>query len=588
MTEISREMYRQLDKKVFHDYANSDEPRKLLLRKIFRKYNPPLTIEQFQEIINNLNKVGEIRYKPEDFIFPDENAEVDHYNPFAFHNLKFQTKHLPKFEIYNKILRLHGEEYIPTKKLSYLQIIGDCLKHKKINFGEISTDSRISAWYVILSGGGKKNLKLTQKKILRKLGKKVEEPTSLYSEQLVGKVVEAKKKVLNEKTGRFNIVKEKTSVKGYLGECDLVQIDEGVKLLKSKDEKIQESRTYIRQALDPIGENEIFKKNVDELWTDALRYTPTCTVSIFLQPDNFSADLITLGDIRRVFVSHIKSYEDRRKHYSQRLYGEGDTLQYETEFISWIKKIVGNLENKDWEFTQEAIKEIEILHSQLIYQGRIHSEKGEAFTFMVDMTLLDYLLKLSCIYAALYESNVVLVGHVRLAYMDLTEFFTMVLDFIQNHIKGNIDTGQSTKGARGKHKRCLLWLFENQAINKEGSTISIQDFLDKISEIHSCQESTSRYHYSNYLKQGWIESKQIGQYDSKVWLTFIPDVLQGVKGAKSTPYENIVFQLDSIIESLFSGEESLTPLAPSTILQKDGIQIKHEDARLNPEEASEQ
>lgn len=561
---ITKEIVMQVDRKVFHDYNNLDEAKKELLRLIFKQYNPPLTLERFQELLNKLNRVGELKYNIEDFIIPKEGIEVDQTNPFAFHNLKFPIKHLPHFEDFDKILKLHGREYIPTKKLCYLQIIGDCLKHKLINFGEITTDTRISAWYVISSGGGKKNLKLTQKNILRGLGKRVEEPTSLYAEQLVGKVIEVRKKIYNKETKRSNTITEKVQVKGYLGECDLVQIDEGVKLLKSKDEKIQESRTYIRQALDPIGQNEILKKNVDELWADALRYTPKCTVSIYLQPDKFSSDLVTLGDIRRVFVSHIKSYEDRSKHYHERLYGDSDTNKEEQEFINWLKEISNNLENKNWQFTPEAIKEIEELHKQLVYQGRIHSEKGQAFTFMVDMTLMDFLLKLSCIYSAIFKSNILLPQHVKLAYMDLTEFFTMVLDFIYFDIKGNFDTGQGVKGAKGKHKRCLLWLFENQATNKETSAISIQDFWKKIGEIHGCQESTARWHYTNYKKQGWINSVQVGQYDSKVWLTFIPDVLQGVKDAKSNPYENIVFELDSIVKSLFSKEEQLTPLVSST------------------------
>lgn len=194
-------------------------------------------------------------------------------------------------------------------------------------------------------------------------------------------------------------------------------------------------------------------------------------------------------------------------------------------------------------------------------------------TFICDTTLQNWLVKLSCIVAGSnYRLNVV-PEDIQLAYIDLVEFYDCVLDFVTDRINGMFDYGGSWKGAKDKDRSCLMWLYDNGGSNESSTEVAVNEFKEAIARICKSKESSAHIRYCRFKKEKWIESKQIGQYDSKVWLTFDPNInyeLQGVQGIKGvTSYLEILSNYDNLISTL-KGITPLTPLTPSEPMLRNG------------------
>lgn len=468
---------------------------------------------------------------------------VDDEAPLSFRNLYFPTKHLAFFKGIDELTKLYGREYTLIKKGSWYFIHSLPLQKRTVSLGDISTDCRFHLMIPLPSGAGKENLGNMVKKVADGLDLVVAKPVSLHAEQLVGKTI--------RRRDRSGFVFEQNP--GHLAD-DVVIFDEGIELIRSSDQGYKEARKYLNEALDYYPNNTIVKRMVDVSREEQLSYTPTCNVLLFFQPYSMSEEVILVGFFRRFFVifSKVKQY-DFSRHYKERVLGVSKTDKDFEQLVSHLNKI--KISVKDFKISDDAKNRFIELHKELIWQGKIHSKKGSNYTSIIDFTLQDRLLKMSAIQAAARGSETIEVGDVERAYVDLVEFFAAELEFIQQRVFGDLDYGQAWLGAKNQDKECLLWLFENNAISEESSNITIQDYWNKISEIYNVGEEMAKKHYYKHREKGWIGSRQVGQYGSRLWLKFQPQDSKGDKDSNLILKDFFDTEYYKIIERLYLDDD---------------------------------
>ncbi len=432
--------------------------------------------------------------------------------------LKFQTGHLPFFQQLDDALQLYGKEYHSIKKGLWYLCTGLVLPHKQIEFYSIKTDTRVHILLAFPSGSGKRNIKHLLKTIAKLAGIKVEVPTSLHPEQLVGKVVEREEYKTNEETGKKKKIKVYLPNPGYFA-ADLLLIDEALDLVVSKDKQIVESRNYLCLATDPIGTNEISKKLVEHFEHEKLTYIPQCTVVLFFQPLPLPSQTVTSGFFRRFVLMGLNNRSPIKEVYTARLRKKEDLSS--NAFLCYLLRVKENSPTK-WSFDESCEKKLVECAGWLYSLGMRHSEKGADFCKIMSQTLLDWLVRFSCVLATAHGTSRVTTEHIELAFTDLTEFFLGSLDFVKALVQGVIDYGSKWGTSDSRTTEVLEWLKQNEAVN-EKSRVSIKALQGKIVEIYSrdgvlYSDDSARHRYEKMKRDGFIEAKQVGSYSSAVWL----------------------------------------------------------------------
>ncbi len=170
----------------------------------------------------------------------------------------------------------------------------------------------------------------------------------------------------------------------------------------------------------------------------------------------------------------------------------------------------------------EVKEQFNRLHGQLCRFGKSFGPKSSNFTLMIDYSLQNQLLKMATILAYSQSKDEVEVVDVEMAFVDLLEFLHSTFTFVEEKVMGYLDYGETWGGAIGKDQEVLGWLYNKGAFSEESSKVSIKDYTEKISEIFTVKEDGARKRYQKHKKKGWIESKQIGSYDSVVYLNLTP------------------------------------------------------------------
>ncbi|MFH1828460.1 MAG: bifunctional DNA primase/polymerase [Nanoarchaeota archaeon] len=465
-------------------------------------------------------------------------------------DLQYKTEHLSYFGVLNKASNLYGKEYLPLLKARWYQFVGMVLREKKINYKGFRVDTRVHLLCSLKSGRGKKNLKIIGKKVLEKLNYKVEEPTSLHPEQLVGKVVEKGK-------GKN---KEYVANRGYF-DSDLLQFDEALELLTSKDLNIREARAYICIATDPIGDNTISKKLVEHTSNQKLSYDPKVSLMLFFQPLPIPSEAVTSGFMRRFLSLYVKSKTNTEDVFTSRLDKKINDMDHLCSlFKDYLSDIKKNTE--DFEFEDSCDKVFLEYALALVDIGQSHSKKGYQFTEILEQTLLDLLVKFSCIITGSFNHKTVTPNHIKIAFMDLTELFISSLDFVNDKVYGELDYGTKWKTADERKIKCLEWLFDHEAVSLEKSNTTIDNFVDRVAEIFGVMKTQARNKYLSMVKNNLICSKQIGKTDSRVWLAEKPkEDVKGYKGYKGyTLYKGVTSEIKNLMRAL----KPLKPLKPLT------------------------
>lgn len=474
--------------------------------------------------------------------------------------LQYPTNHLKGFDELRKATRLIGDDYKIIIKAVWYNVMSCKISKVGLQLNQIHTDGRIHLLIPLKSGKGKKELKRVIKALLEGMNKTVEEPTSLHPEQLVGKTIRNRNR---------NQV-EYENIAGFFSR-DYIIIDEGKNLLTSNELIYNESRRYLRLALDPYPDNKITKRAVDIPFGQELEYTPHMGCSIFTQPYYFKEDFATDGDLRRFLVPYVNmSGVDRTEAYRYRVENDSNSDKHLKSFQDFLSL----LDDYDsFEFTQEA--EIEFLKASLILikRGFSYSVKVANFVDIYDFTIQDILLKMSAVQALQDGKNTITKKHVNLAFIDLAEFLEHLYHFVHTKINGMLDYGEAWRGAEGNDQELLNWLYTQIATSLETTTISIKDYLNKIQEVCNVNERQAKNIKKKHVQNGWVKSKK-GSHDSKLWIDFEPvrnarGVMQ-LPGSEKIPEE---YYNESIKNNV---SESITPLAPQ-IVSNTTITIENSD-----------
>ncbi len=489
------------------------------------------------------------------------NVILTEKNPFK--KLHYSTEHLCHFDKLNSILGLYGRHYLPIKKARWYQLLGGALQ-KKIILGEKYTDTRINCIYPLPTEQGKNDLIYLFKKVLSQVNMTIEEPISYHPEQLIGKVIEVME---DNPDGRPRKIKVKKENRGYF-DSDFIEIDEANILIFNKDEQTQQAREYISKALNPIDRNEVVKKLVGDLPNERVQYCPKCTITAYFQPskkieENFFLQgfgrrfLIPVGNVEP-FLNYGNEGDFKRKISPSEISKQkcvGDLAKY-------LTNVKQSMKDREFVFTPEAIEKINFYHQYLIAEGQIHSEKISNLTKLIKWTIQDYLIRMSCILASSFYTNVVDAKFVALAYMDLVELLQNTFDFIKEQVYGNFDYGTGWQGANYKEKNCLEYLYDKKAFSSETSEVSIGEFITYLEEIYKVKETRARQILATFRKKGYVDSKQTDKNETKIWLTFIPQtenlVFEGDKGCKGY---NIYESVFSGINGILDGLSALSPLS---------------------------
>lgn len=490
-------------------------------------------------------------------------------------DLDYVSEHLPYFDDLRKLLGLYGKHYRPLMKARWYQLLGGVLQ-QKIRFGQKYTDTRVNCIYPLPTESGKNDFIYLLKDIIPKVRKgnekfRIEEPTSMHPEQLIGKVIEREipnPRYVNGEVTKPKKIKTKIENRGYF-DNDFLEFDEANALIYSNEEQIRQAREHISKATNTIGANEVVKKLVDDLPDERVSYYPNCTISLYLQPKKIHEDLVKQGFIRRFLipVGRIEPFlnEAREEDFKRK----SEVLNFSRESLiekgaEYLSSIYSSCKGKEFIFS-EGSKELLLEYLQyLLIQGKVHSQKISNMIKIFNWTIFDYFIRFSCIIAGSYRTNIVTKEHIQLAFMDLTELLQAHFDFIDQRIEGNLDYGVGWKGAEYKDRICLEHLYNEDCLSLEKSTISIAEFKEYIEEIYKVRKDQAQKIWQKYKENDWVEGKQIGQYDSRVWLKFDPQIdniiSQGHKGSKGyNLYKSVISNKNTIISTL----RSLSPLSPS-------------------------
>ncbi len=366
-------------------------------------------------------------------------------------------------------------------------------------------DCRVHLLLPIKTGHGKSNIKHVIKNYVEKMGGKYGEPTSLYSEQLIGKIVKVKEELIERP--------------GYLAD-DYFVVDEAYQLLKSTDSRYTESRSYLRTALDTYPDKNTVHKRMTEFGREQfLEFNPNCPAAIFLQPFRMDDDiLVTEGDVRRFLIPYVNlTGVNKDEAFKERLLNDVDSNSL-NKFITQIKAL-----DIPEEFTMDydvRIKFLELFF-HLKNRGMSYSEKIRNFTDTIGHTLMNWLMKLAAIQAFQHHRSAIEIEDVELAFVDLFEFMEHEYQYVSDKIPGYLDYGEMWLGATSHDQVMLKWLYDQGANSLENSNISIREYQDVIMAEFMVEEKQARRITKKHRDNGWISTKQ-GQHESFVWLAFDP------------------------------------------------------------------
>src|SRR3989344_7449556 len=493
----------------------------------------------------------------------------------VFHPL---IKYRPYIKILDVIVGLEGEEHKNDIRLLHQQNVSAHISQRNFKFDKYETDPRIHGTFIIPSGHGKGEIKNATKVCNEKSN--LIELTTYDPEQLIGKIIDRKipkitkeekkeGKTLEKKASEFFPNEEIKAVtpdgtayivaKGFLAN-DILQLDEAKFLLCSKEPNYQQCRSYICIATDTFKKNLVTKKNIDNLSNEIVSYYPFCIIQLFLQDYFVPKDIITSGFLRRTVIAYTKD-----RHLVPKIENKYSEPLDKTKYLEEYKNHLGRIKSYEVKILKEDIKLLRETflkyHKALIYYGLNYSNNGFFYTKLIVWTLGEELLKytMNICYDLLHPN--LKPEHIDLAFYELIQDFTRKLDFIDDRIKGDLNEDIKWKGATGRNQDCLEYLFNSKTFSRETSQISVKAFqewvaqrfnLTKNKQDGDCREA--RNIISKLRKNNWIENAQVGQHDSRVWLSFIPEDFEdgkdGQGGNAIELYNNIYENINAILERL--------------------------------------
>lgn len=403
------------------------------------------------------------------------------------------------------LIKLHGPSYIPIKKAAYYTTLASRIRKQTITIVDKTFDLRIPLLGCLPSGSGKKDLIQFMKENMISSGQREGFiiPTSLHSEQLVGKTLR-----ITPKAGPTRFEK----VYGYLYEGHIV-LDESLNVLC--DPRYEDARKYIRVALDPIGKNEIQKRPTDIPEGEGISYYPHCDVVFMFQDTGWRGEqqlpaaLIDEGLLRRMLVLYVSIDEEERLdalNASMVLVDDSEAKQV------WVKAMA-NIDAVNMAVSQNkaswSFQNIGLVFERaraLVDQGLEYGGNCRVFSLKAMFDLVAHLARMSIVQAAINGRSTVSDEDVECAFADLRLIWDLTLDFV-----GVMVQPVKSKGISDREIRALSVLCDLE--DRLGGP-SILEFQEALGNGGSAQ-----YDYRRLKTKGLIDSRQESSTKTLVWVT---------------------------------------------------------------------
>jgi len=404
------------------------------------------------------------------------------------------------------LVGLRGESYEAPTKMIFYSVIANQLKHNTFVYDNNEIDLRIPLMIFIKAGYGKKNYTRFIKETITRLGKQYVEPTSYHPEQFVGKVV------TREVSGDV----EYLQIQGFLG-SDYLLIDEGhILLTEKKKVEYQECLKYIRTALDPIGSNEIEKRQVNVPHEYRLRYFPDCTISIFSQPiTDIDEDLLLKGSLRRFLIVIVDvTREERRLGRRQGKFlpeRREDSNKIWEEWINFNKTLM----KRKVKFVIDRSTELidDYIDNLLDSVETIHSTEAREFADSIQYNLKFLIFKMAAIRAVISQpSEIVRVTkeNIKKAIQDHKAMWIPQINWITRQMVLKSDK------PKGWNDELHGWIMRNLQKKK---TLLQKEIVKKYREKTSLSASMSRNKVSKAIKDlvrwNMVEEMKTGNRNEK-------------------------------------------------------------------------
>jgi hypothetical protein len=524
-------------------------------------FNPIITAEKLDYIWAYTDKPNPLQkeVKPVDYDeeFIVSEGKVD-FNSMR-ESLKEQHNHLRLFPTIDSMLGLDGDKYYATKKWLCYFYESSLQKPMQIKVGASHYDNRTHALIIATAGKGKGVIKNTVKNTMRfEMSDVVEASGLVHPEQMIGKMKEI---------GRGKD-KHKVEAKGYLAARILIH-DETNSVINETAPNADQTMRIKRTAMDTYGFNLISKKLVDDFIKDALEYYPDANCLDFMHPEQFSNCFFDKGTYRRYVCFELANNKQLDVNDSiKSLFEEATNYDEQRNMLSALRDQSRGIYN-DFKFNDDCKKIagrwIIMWNSMLLNH---HNSAVRRFGEMTFFSIKEYFFKMIAI---LHLANGKEISEPELTHAACIDTFHFLIETLENYCKfGDIaNTSDVWRGAKGMEIKALEYLYRKQAHNQEVSKVTIKKFTEVISELFGVQERQAKGIMSNLKAKGWIGSKQVGQDDSRVWITFKPE-LSGVLPIETT--------LEQLWGQEFEGCKGCK------VFQLDGIIwfIKHTSTRINP------
>ena len=429
------------------------------------------------------------------------------------------TNHLPGFNIFDQDLGLIGKDYEAAKKALYYyqnSLRQDTVSYK-INY-KTKIDNRMHLLIITNPGSGKSTIKNQNKRIMKDFNGEegvIEASGVSHPEQLIGKIKYSGK--APNKTA--------TPIKGYLGYKCFMN-DESQDMLNEKNDIFAKSQRLKRLAMDSYGLNEISKKLVDDSADDALKYYSPTRICDFAHPVVLESPFFDTGSFRRYFSFNVSQDDEMNL-------GEISEFDFNKPYqskISWKDFLDNNYKTDvDVVFNKETLDIISHFHRNILDYLLTHKNKN-ALRYVV---LTKYSLQ------DLFCSNVLILSKIK---KETTPSFkttinacsdTLLFIFKSIETYNNLGNMATTSGVWGgadeEDIEALEYLLKKGDTNYKNSNTSITKFQSILAHFHGCRLTQSRAHHYKLKRKGFVNSKQTGKYDSKVWLNFVPKGIKIVK-----------------------------------------------------------
>ena len=432
-------------------------------------------------------------------------------------SFQYLTNHLRGFDLFNSALGLTGNEYRPLAKLHWYAAISTAAVTKTIRVAIWNVDTRLSTVNILPPGHGKKNLGKIHEKIAEALKLEFGNPASYHPESLVGK-----KLPIYEGKGKARHVVGYEENFGYLSK-DVVLFDECKTLLEPEKRSPQEqSRVYIRRALDPYGDNWLEKPQVDVKLDKPLRYLARSRIHMFTQPRRLNSELVTEGYIRRTFFGLVEFKGNERGQKIKELL-KNTTENSEEDFIEFmpVLDLVKSVSGKEITLSQEAKKELSNLYDYVVSFGESYGDNAAEETKTEEFTIVLDHAKLAILYALSQGRSTVSAQDIQYVFPDFIEFLDMKWRFMNGWLSGRVSfTGEFISDG---DETIVQYLKERGAVSLEKSNVKNWEIIAEIQKAYSkggkiVAERTAKWYLKKLIQKGLVLQRQVSKTDFLVFL----------------------------------------------------------------------